>query len=254
MKIVTVGNQKGGVGKTTSTMNLGVALKELGKRVLLIDFDPQNSLSIYLNHDGDDRNTIDDLISKFLFKQTINLTDYIKISENDEIEYIPSSPYLSVVEKQMETRLAREMILNEILADDFFKQYDYILIDTSPSISTLMTNALATSTDIIIPVQSQYFTIESLRLVYNTIEQIKAHLNANLRVLGILPTMIENTVMSRMVLEHLKLEYKKDLFNTTISKSTVASESTAIKTSLVKLNSKLGEQYLELAKEVINKE
>lgn len=170
MKIVTVGNQKGGVGKTTSTMNLGVALKELGKRVLLIDFDPQNSLSIYLNHDGDDRNTIDDLISKFLFKQTINLTDYIKISENDEIEYIPSSPYLSVVEKQMETRLAREMILNEILADDFFKQYDYILIDTSPSISTLMTNALATSTDIIIPVQSQYFTIESLRLVYNTIE------------------------------------------------------------------------------------
>ncbi|KXB66410.1 putative sporulation initiation inhibitor protein Soj [Parvimonas sp. KA00067] len=254
MKIVTVGNQKGGVGKTTSTMNLGVALKELGKRVLLIDFDPQNSLSIYLNHDGDDRNTIDDLISKFLFKQTINLTDYIKISENDEIEYIPSSPYLSVVEKQMETRLAREMILNEILADDFFKQYDYILIDTSPSISTLMTNALATSTDIIIPVQSQYFTIESLRLVYNTIEQIKVHLNANLRVLGILPTMIENTVMSRMVLEHLKLEYKKDLFNTTISKSTVASESTAIKTSLVKLNSKLGEQYLELAKEVINKE
>lgn len=254
MKIVTVGNQKGGVGKTTSTMNLGVALKELGKRVLLIDFDPQNSLSIYLNHDGDDRNTIDDLISKFLFKQTINLTDYIKISENDEIEYIPSSPYLSVIEKQMETRLAREMILNEILADDFFKQYDYILIDTSPSISTLMTNALATSTDIIIPVQSQYFTIESLRLVYNTIEQIKAHLNANLRVLGILPTMIENTVMSRMVLEHLKLEYKKDLFNTTISKSTVASESTAIKTSLVKLNSKLGEQYLKLAKEVINKE
>ena len=254
MKIVTVGNQKGGVGKTTSTMNLGVALKELGKRVLLIDFDPQNSLSIYLNHDGDDRNTIDDLISKFLFKQTINLTDYMKISENDEIEYIPSSPYLSVVEKQMETRLAREMILNEILADDFFKQYDYILIDTSPSISTLMTNALATSTDIIIPVQSQYFTIESLRLVYNTIEQIKAHLNANLRVLGILPTMIENTVMSRMVLEHLKLEYKKDLFNTTISKSTVASESTAIKTSLVKLNSKLGEQYLKLAKEVINKE
>lgn len=254
MKIVTVGNQKGGVGKTTSTMNLGVALKELGKRVLLIDFDPQNSLSIYLNHDGDDRNTIDDLISKFLFKQTINLTDYIKISENDEIEYIPSSPYLSVVEKQMETRLAREMILNEILADDFFKQYDYILIDTSPSITTLMTNALATSTDIIIPVQSQYFTIESLRLVYNTIEQIKAHLNANLRVLGILPTMIENTVMSRMVLEHLKLEYKKDLFNTTISKSTVASESTAIKTSLVKLNSKLGEQYLKLAKEVINKE
>lgn len=254
MKIVTVGNQKGGVGKTTSTMNLGVALKELGKRVLLIDFDPQNSLSIYLNHDGDDRNTIDDLISKFLFKQTINLTDYIKISENDEIEYIPSSPYLSVVEKQMETRLAREMILNEILTDDFFKQYDYILIDTSPSISTLMTNALATSTDIIIPVQSQYFTIESLRLVYNTIEQIKAHLNANLRVLGILPTMIENTVMSRMVLEHLKLEYKKDLFNTTISKSTVASESTAIKTSLVKLNSKLGEQYLKLAKEVINKE
>lgn len=254
MKIVTVGNQKGGVGKTTSTMNLGVALKELGKRVLLIDFDPQNSLSIYLNHDGDDRNTIDDLISKFLFKQTINLTDYIKISENDEIEYIPSSPYLSVIEKQMETRLAREMILNEILADDFFKQYDYILIDTSPSISTLMTNALATSTDIIIPVQSQYFTIESLRLVYNTIEQIKVHLNANLRVLGILPTMIENTVMSRMVLEHLKLEYKKDLFNTTISKSTVASESTAIKTSLVKLNSKLGEQYLKLAKEVINKE
>ena len=254
MKIVTERKKKGGVGKTTSTMNLGVALKELGKRVLLIDFDPQNSLSIYLNHDGDDRNTIDDLISKFLFKQTINLTDYIKISENDEIEYIPSSPYLSVVEKQMETRLAREMILNEILADDFFKQYDYILIDTSPSISTLMTNALATSTDIIIPVQSQYFTIESLRLVYNTIEQIKAHLNANLRVLGILPTMIENTVMSRMVLEHLKLEYKKDLFNTTISKSTVASESTAIKTSLVKLNSKLGEQYLKLAKEVINKE
>lgn len=253
MKIITICNQKGGVGKTTTTMNLGAALKELGKRVLLIDLDPQNSLSIYLNHDGDDSNTIDNLISKFLFKQTIKLTDYIKISENDEIEYIPSSPYLSVVEKHMENRLAREMILNDILSDNLFKQYDYILIDTSPSISTLMTNALATSTDIIIPVQSQYFTIESLRLVYNTIEQIKTHLNSNLNILGILPTMIENTIMSRMVLEHLRLEYKKDLLNTIISKSTVASESTAIKTSLVKLNSKLGQQYIELAKEITNK-
>ncbi|MCI5997038.1 MAG: ParA family protein [Parvimonas sp.] len=253
MRIITIGNQKGGVGKTTTTMNLGVALKKLGNKVLLIDFDPQSSLSIYLNHDVADRNTIDNLIYKFLFNELKDISKYIKISKNDEIEYIASNPALANIEKNMETRLAREYILKEILENEYFEKYDYILIDTSPSISILMTNAFTVSTDVIIPVQSQFFTIESLRLVYNTISQVKKYLNKDINILGILCTMVENTVMTRVVTEHLEKEYSKDLLKTKISKSVMASESTAIKKSLVNINCKLGEQYLELGKEIMEK-
>ena len=178
---------------------------------------------------------------------------YIKISKNDEIEYIASNPALANIEKNMETRLAREYILKEILENEYFEKYDYILIDTSPSISILMTNAFTVSTDVIIPVQSQFFTIESLRLVYNTISQVKKYLNKDINILGILCTMVENTVMTRVVTEHLEKEYSKDLLKTKISKSVMASESTAIKKSLVNINCKLGEQYLELGKEIMEK-
>ena len=245
MKVITVGNQKGGVAKTTTTMNLGVALQELGKKVLLIDLDPQASLSVYLNHNISDKYTINDNVT--------NIEKYVKTSENDKIDYIPSKARLSALEKEMDTRYSREFILKEILDNNYFKKYDYILIDTCPSLNILLTNALTSSTDVLIPVQSQFFTMDSLNLMLDTISKIKKYVNPNLNILGILPTMVDNTNMSKEVIEYLKENYSNKLLNTHISRLIEASESTAFKISLVKMNKKLGKQYINLAEEILKK-
>lgn len=252
-KIITIGNQKGGVAKTTTTMNLGVALQELGKKVLLIDLDPQASLSVYLNHNLNDKYTIDRLIDEFINDEVKNVEKYIKTSENDKIDYIPSKARLSALEKEMDTRYSREFILKEILENEYFKKYEYILIDTCPSLNILLTNALTCSTDIIIPVQSQFFTMDSLNLMLETITKIKKYVNPNLNILGILPTMVDNTNMSKEVIEYLKENYANKLLDTHISRLVEASESTAFKISLVKMNKRLGKQYTELANEILRK-
>lgn len=252
-KIITIGNQKGGVAKTTTTMNLGVALQELGKKVLLIDLDPQASLSVYLNHNLNDKYTIDRLIDEFINDEVKNIEKFIKTSENDKIDYIPSKARLSALEKEMDTRYSREFILKEILENEYFKKYEYILIDTCPSLNILLTNALTCSTDIIIPVQSQFFTMDSLNLMLETITKIKKYVNPNLNILGILPTMVDNTNMSKEVIEYLKENYANKLLDTHISRLVEASESTAFKVSLVKMNKRLGKQYTELANEILRK-
>lgn len=253
MKVITVGNQKGGVAKTTTTMNLGVALQELGKKVLLIDLDPQASLSVYLNHNISDKYTIDKLIDEFINNEIQNIEKYIKTSENDKIDYIPSKARLSALEKEMDTRYSREFILKEILDNEYFERYDYILIDTCPSLNILLTNALTSSTDVLIPVQSQFFTMDSLNLMLDTISKIKKYVNPNLNILGILPTMVDNTNMSKEVIEYLKENYSNKLLNTHISRLIEASESTAFKISLVKMSKKLGKQYINLAEEILKK-
>lgn len=253
MKIITIGNQKGGVAKTTTTMNLGVALQELNNKVLLIDLDPQASLSVYLNHNIEDENTIDKLIDEYINNEIKNIEKFIKTSENDKIDYIPSKARLSALEKEMDTRYSREFILKEILNNTYFKKYDYILIDTCPSLNILLTNALTCSTDILIPVQSQFFTMDSLNLILDTISKIKKYVNPDLNILGILPTMVDNTNMSKEVIDYLKENYSGKLLNTHISRLIEASESTAYKISLIKMNKKLGKQYMDLAKEILNK-
>lgn len=250
-KIITIGNQKGGVAKTTTTMNLGVALERYNKRVLLIDFDPQASLSVYLNHSIDDKFTIDRLIDEFINYEIEDIEKYIKTSESDNIDYIPSRARLSALEKEMDTRYSREFILKEILENEFFDKYDYILIDTCPSLNILLTNALTCSTDVIIPVQSQFFTMDSLNLMLDTITKIKKYVNSKLNILGILPTMVDNTNMSKEVIRYLSESYKNKLFKTQINRLIEASESTAMKISLVQMDKKLGKQYLELAKEIL---
>ncbi len=201
-RVISIANQKGGVGKTTTAVNLAGALAELGHRVLCVDMDAQANLTVGL---GIEPRRIEVSIANVLLDPSLSLEDIVVRTDTDGVDVAPSDIDLSATENQLFTVIGREQALREVIHGWAEKQYDYILIDCPPTLGLLTINALVASDGVIIPVQTQYYSLKGFTALSTVITQIRAKgLNPRLRILGILPTFYDGrTNLARDMLAQL---------------------------------------------------
>jgi chromosome partitioning protein len=229
-EIIAIANQKGGVGKTTTTVNLGTSLARQGKRVLLIDLDPQANLTMCMGFQSPDElsYTIANVLIEYVDdKITLTREDYLQYSEGCDL--VPSSIQLSGIEPSLINALSRERLLSMFL-DQYKNDYDYILIDCMPSLGMLTINALVAATSVLIPVQAHYLSAKGLEMLISTISRIKTHINNALDFKGILITMHnERLNFTKAILGNLEKAYGNDIriFENRIPQSIRAVEHTA---------------------------
>ncbi|MBK8446456.1 MAG: ParA family protein [Micropruina sp.] len=221
--IIALCNQKGGVGKTTTTINLGAALAETGRRVLLVDFDPQGSLSVGL---GVNPHTLDTSIYNLLLTRDHDVHDIITQSVVDGLDVLPANIDLSAAEVQLVSEVAREQTLKRVLAQ-VRDEYDIILIDCAPSLGLLTVNALTAADRVIMPLECEFFALRGLALLHDTIGKVQDRLNPELQILGILGTMYDaRTLHSREVLDTVVQAFDDKVFHTVIRRTIKFPETT----------------------------
>jgi chromosome partitioning protein len=246
-RVVAFANQKGGVAKTTTTLNLAVALKERGFRVLAVDLDPQGNLTMSqgMNPDEIERSMFDVLVHK------IPITDVLREAE---ITLAVSSIDLAGAELALSSMIGRERALEKALAP-VKPEYDYVLIDTPPSLGILTINALVASDGIIVPVQCEYLSLRGLVQLQNTLGMIREHLNPHVEIEGILPTMYDSrTLHSREAVEILEENFGDLVYKTKIRKTVRYAEAPVKGSSVLAYDPEgpAAEAYRELAKEVLD--
>ncbi|MCZ4497722.1 MAG: soj 3 [Marmoricola sp.] len=251
-RIVSMCNQKGGVGKTTTTINLGAALAEYGRKVLLVDFDPQGSLSVGL---GLNPHQMEFSIYNLLMQRDVTLEDVVVPSGVPGMDLLPSNIDLSAAEVQLVHEVAREQTLQRILAPAI-DQYDIILIDCQPSLGLLTVNALTASDGVIVPLECEYFALRGVALLKTTIDKVKERLNPRLEVEGILGTMFDGrTLHSREVMERLVEAWGDTVFHTVIRRTVKFSDSTVAGEPITSYASSSAgaDSYRQLAREVLDR-
>ena len=247
---LTVANQKGGVGKTTTVINLGAALAEKGHRILLVDMDPQGGLSTSM---GVESYFLDKTIYQVLTDGRTKLQDVI-IQVREKIFVAPANIDLSAAEMELVSAIAREYILRDSLKA-ILPNYDFILIDTPPSLGLLTINALVAAKGVIIPLQCEYLAFRALRILLETIKKVKARLNRGLRIIGILPTMYDSRLThSKEVLDEIRSIFGPLVFNTVVKKSVKFAEAPVAKMPILEYAPQHdgAEAYRKLAEEVLN--
>ncbi|WP_452176753.1 ParA family protein [Georgenia ruanii] len=215
-RIIAMANQKGGVGKTTSTINLAAALAEYGRRTLIVDFDPQGAASAGL---GINAHELDETIYTLLMTPRSDVREIIEHTEVEGLDVVPANIDLSAAEVQLVNEVAREQALARVLRpvqDD----YDVILIDCQPSLGLLTVNALAAAHGVIIPLEAEFFALRGVALLVETIEKVQDRINPRLRIDGILATMVDlRTLHSREVIERVREAFGEKVYTTMISRT-----------------------------------
>ena len=215
-RVISMCNQKGGVGKTTTTINLGAALAELGRKVLIVDFDPQGAASAGL---GINAHELDSTIYDLLVASRPDIGTVIHETTVEGLDIVPANIDLSAAEVQLVNEVAREQALKRVLRP-VLDEYDVILVDCQPSLGLLTINALTASHGVIIPLETEFFALRGVALLVETVERVKDRLNATLEIDGILATMVDSrTLHSREVLERLEQAFGEQLFDTRIRRT-----------------------------------
>lgn len=249
-RVIAVANQKGGVGKTTSTINLGAALAEYGRKVLLVDFDPQGALSVGL---GVQPHELERTIYNAIMEDSCDVRDVLRPTGVENCDLLPSNIDLSAAEVQLVAEVGREhsllRVLKPVLAD-----YDYILIDCQPSLGLLTVNALTAAHGIIIPLECEFFSLRGVALLMDTIEKVRERLNPQLEITGILATMFDpRTLHSKEVMARVVEAFGDKVFDTVINRTVRFPETTVAGEPITSWAPKSAgaEAYRQLAREVI---
>ena len=249
-RVISMCNQKGGVGKTTTTINLGASLAEYGRRVLLVDFDPQGSLSVGL---GLNPHEMDLTVYNLLMDRDVDLREVVVPSGVPGMDLLPSNIDLSAAEVQLVHEVAREQTLQRVLAPAI-EDYDVILIDCQPSLGLLTVNALTASDGVIVPLECEYFALRGVALLKTTIDKVRERLNPKLEIDGVLGTMYDGrTLHSREVMERLVQAWGDKVFHTVIRRTVKFSDSTVAGEPITTYASTStgADAYRQLAKEVL---
>jgi len=249
-RIIALCNQKGGVGKTTSTINLGAALAESGRKVLLVDFDPQGALSVGL---GVPIQELDVTIYNLLVERGHNVHDVIQHTTTENLDILPANIDLSAAEVQLVGEVAREMVLSRVLRP-LVDDYDVILIDCQPSLGLLTVNALTAAHGVIIPLECEFFAMRGVALLVETIDKICDRLNPRLQVDGILATMYDSrTLHSKEVVRSVVDHFGDQVFHTVISRTVKFPDSSLAAEPITTYASThaAAESYRQLARELI---
>ncbi len=251
-RITAVCNQKGGVGKTTTTINLGAALAEQGRRVLLVDFDPQGALSVGL---GIQPHELDATVYNLLMERSLTAHDVVIKTRVDGMDLMPSNIDLSGAEVQLVHEVGREFVLGRVL-QPVIPDYDIILIDCQPSLGLLTVNALACADGVLVPLECEYFALRGVALLMETIDKVSNRLSPKLAIDGLLATMYDSrTLHTREVLAGVVEGFGDRVYHTVISRTVRFPDSTVAGEPITRFDPACNgaSSYRELAKEVLER-
>ena len=249
-RVLAICNQKGGVGKTTSTINLGAALTEYGRRVLLVDFDPQGALSVGL---GMASHHLDRTIYNLIMEQGVSVDEVVRPTSVPGMDLLPSNIDLSAAEVQLVTEVGREQALGRTLRP-LRPHYDFILVDFQPSLGLLTINALACADGVLIPLECEFFSLRGVALLMDTIDKVRDRLNPDLTITGILATMYDpRTLHAREVMARVVEAFGDTVFDAVISRTVRFPETTVAGEPITRWAPKSAgaNAYRTLAREVI---
>jgi chromosome partitioning protein len=249
-RVVAICNQKGGVGKTTSTINLGAALTEYGRRVLLVDFDPQGALSVGL---GVASHHLDRTVYNLIMEQNVPVDEVIRSTSVPGMDLLPSNIDLSAAEVQLVTEVGREQALGRAL-QPLLPHYDFILVDCQPSLGLLTINALTCADGVLIPLECEFFSLRGVALLMDTIDKVRERLNPKLAITGILATMYDpRTLHAREVMARVVEAFGDTVFDAVINRTVRFPETTVAGEPITRWAPKSSgaKAYRALAREVI---